>query len=44
MIRKYEEPNIQIFMFDDRSIYTMLGNSDDEPEIDWGVDPNLNQG
>ena len=40
----YEEPNMWIIVFDDNSIYTTLGNSDDEPEIDWGADPNLNQG
>lgn len=34
----YEEPNLQIIMFDGITIST-LGTSDDEPSIDWGEDP-----
>lgn len=39
---EYEEPNMWIVMFDNKTIDT-LGNSDDEMEFDWEVIPNANQ-
>ena len=38
----YEEPNLQIIMFDETMIST-LGGSDDEPSYDWEEIPNQTQ-